>query len=225
MKTDIPNQTSRYPVRRVAADRRAPDIGIPTGKNKGRRLSVGPLALLIGALLVLLTGCGGVAPTYYKSQGFDAREIKKVAVLPLDPLAGGKNAGERFRMSIIAELLSRGVDIVEPGEVIRALKAMNIQYLRGISVDDIKEIGKRLDADAVMTGSVGSYEMRKGINVSYPDVSINLFLYDTSSGEILWSVWHSTGGATFANRHFGTESRTLNEAAREVVKEAIDVLF
>jgi hypothetical protein len=200
-------------------------MGILTGENKGRRSSAGPLALLIGAVLMLLTGCGGVKPTYYKSQGFDVREIKKVAVLPLDPLAGGKNAGERFRMSIIAELLSKGVDIVEPGEVIRVLKAMDIQYLRSISVDDIREIGKRLGADAVMTGSVGSYAMRKGINVSYPDVSINLFLYETSSGEILWSVWHSTGGATFGSRHFGTEGKTLNEAVREVVKEAIDVLF
>jgi hypothetical protein len=225
MKTETMNQASRHRVRPAAAGPESPDTGVSAGKDNGGRWTVGPLVIFLGVLLVFMAGCGGMAPTYYKRQGFDAREIKKVAVLPLDPLAGDRNAGEKFRMSIIAELLSKGVDIVEPGEVIRVLMDMDVKSLRSLSVKEIQEIGKRLGADAVMTGSVGSYSMRKGINVSYPDVSVNLFLYEVSSGEIVWSVWHSSGGASFSSRHFGTEGKTLNEAVREVVKEAIDVLF
>ncbi|MGD2079973.1 MAG: hypothetical protein PVJ36_02430 [Nitrospirota bacterium] len=151
--------------------------------------------------------------------------MKKVAVLPLDPLAADRNAGERFRMAIIAELLSKGVDIVEPGEVIRVMVDMDLKALRGLTVENIQEIGRRLEADYVMTGSVGSYSIRKGVEVSYPDVSLNLILYEISSGEIVGSVWHSTGGPSFSSRHFGAEGRTLNEAVREVVKEGVDVLF
>jgi TolB-like protein len=225
MKTDISNRAFRRGPGRISASSNAPEAGVSGGKGGCRGLPAGFLAVLLGALFLFMVGCGGMRPTSYKLQGFDARKIKKVAVLPLDPLAGDRNSGERFRMAIITQLLSRGVDVVEPGEVIRVMIDMDLQSLRGLTVKDIQEIGTRLGADYVMTGSVGSYAMRKGANVSYPDVSINLILYEVSTGEIVWSVWHSTGGATFASRHFGAEGRTLNEAVREVVKEAINVLF
>jgi TolB-like protein len=225
MKTDISNRAFRHGPGRAASGRKALEAGVTGRKGRGWRLPAGFLALLLGALFLFMVGCGGTRQTFYKLHGFNARTIKKVAVLPLDPLAGDKNSGERFRMAIIAELLSKGVDVVEPGEVIRVMVDMDLQSLRSLTVKDIQEIGTRLGADYVMTGSVGSYAMRKGARVSYPDVSITLLLWEVSSGEIVWSVWHATGGATFASRHFGAEGRTLNEAVQEVVKEAINVLF
>ncbi|MGD2079565.1 MAG: hypothetical protein PVJ36_00345 [Nitrospirota bacterium] len=218
-------QAFRRSAGRTTAGRKVPGTGLSTSRNRILRPPLASLLLVVGALFVFMAGCGGMRPTYYKSQGFDVEEIKKVAVLPLDSLAADRNAGERFRMAIIAEMLSEGVDVVEPGEVIRVMVDLEIKSLRGLSVEEIQDIGERLGADSVMTGSVGSYAMRKGAKYSYPDVSINLVLYEVSSGEIVWSVWHSTGGATFSSRYFGTEGRTLNEAVREVVKEAINVLF
>jgi hypothetical protein len=55
-------------------------------------------------------------------------------------------------------------------------------------------------------------------------VSIHLSLLDTSSGEIIWYVWHTAGGASFWTRHFGAESKTLDETVKDVVKTAIDTL-
>lgn len=185
---------------------------------------VGHPLVLLGVLLLVLSGCG-LRPTYYKRQDFDAGNIKRVAVLPLESLTPDKDVGERVRMAVIAELLSRGVDVIEPGEVIRVMLDMGVKSLRGLSVEEIKKIGQTLGADMVMTGSVGAFGMQKGIKISYPEVSIDLMLYDVASGEIVWSVWHSTGGASFSSRHFGTEGKTLNEAARDVVKDAINVLF
>lgn len=225
MYTDITNRASSRPLRPTTAVPGASDRGSSAGGSRPRRPPADILVLLLGALFVFMSGCGGMSPTVYKRQGFDAREMKKVAVLPLDPLAADRNAGERFRMAIIAELLSKGVDIVEPGEVIRVMVDMDLKALRGLTVENIQEIGRRLEADYVMTGSVGSYSIRKGVEVSYPDVSLNLILYEISSGEIVGSVWHSTGGPSFSSRHFGAEGRTLNEAVREVVKEGVDVLF
>jgi hypothetical protein len=55
-------------------------------------------------------------------------------------------------------------------------------------------------------------------------VSIHLSLLDTSSGEIIWYVWHTAGGASFWTRHFGAERKTLDETVKDVVKTAIDTL-
>ncbi len=74
-------------------------------------------------------------------------------------------------------------------------------------------------------GSVGAFEISKGISVSYPEVSVYLMLLESTSGNIIWSVWHTTGGASFWTRHFGAEETTLDETSKKVVKEAIDTLF
>jgi hypothetical protein len=196
----------------------------PSGKNiMGRPLTL-VAAAIVGVLLLFVSGCAS-APTYFKREGFDAASIKRVAVLPLESLTSERLAGERVRMSVITELLSEGVDVVEPGEVIRVLNELNVKSLRGLNIEEIRKIGQALGADMVMTGSVGAFGIQKGRTISYPEVSIDLILYDAASGEIVWSAWHSTGGPSFWSRHFGTEGKTLNEAARDIVKDAIDVLF
>jgi hypothetical protein len=50
-------------------------------------------------------------------------------------------------------------------------------------------------------------------------------MLDTESGDIIWSTWHSTGGASFWTRHFGAEGRTLDETSSRVVKEAFNTFF
>jgi hypothetical protein len=76
-----------------------------------------------------------------------------------------------------------------------------------------------------MRGSVEAYGISRGISVSYPEVSINLMLVEASSGNVMWSVCHTSGGPSFWTRHFGAEGISLSEAATKVVKEAIDTLF
>ncbi|MEW6418226.1 MAG: hypothetical protein AB1480_08905 [Nitrospirota bacterium] len=134
-------------------------------------------------------------------------------------------AGEKVRRVVITELLSRGIDVVEPGEVTRVLRESNIRYLGSIKITDIQNIGKTLGVDAVMIGSVEAFGISRGISVTYPEVTIHLILFETSSGNIVWSVRHTVGGASFWTRHFGAEGITLSEAVRKAVKESINTLF
>jgi len=168
-------------------------------------------------------GCGG--PKYHIRPKADISDIKRVAVLPLENFTSDTYAGEKIRRIVISELLSRGIDVIEPGEVTSILKKSEVRSLGSIKGSDIQNIGKTLGVEAVMLGSVEAFGMGRGISVTYPEVSIHLILLEASSGNIVWSALHTTGGASFWTRHFGAEGNSLSEAARKAVKEAVGTLF
>lgn len=174
-------------------------------------------------LLIFICGCGG--PEHYIRPKTDISNIKRVAVLPMENFTSDEYAGEKVRRVVITELLSRGIDVIEPGEVTVVLRESNIRSLGSIKITDIQNIGKTLGVEAVMMGSVEAFGISRGISATYPEVTIHLVLFETSSGNIIWSVRHTEGGASFWTRHFGAEGITLSEAARKAVKEAVDTLF
>ncbi|MEC4685281.1 MAG: hypothetical protein VST71_06085 [Nitrospirota bacterium] len=182
-----------------------------------------PLLPALSLLLIFMWGCG--SPKQYIRPDVDVRNIRKIAVLPLETLTTDEYAGEKIRGLVISELINRGVDVIEPGEVTRVLRELKVGSLRGITIEDIQKIGEKLNVKAVMMGSVGAFGISRGITASYPEVSIHLMILDTSSGNIIWSAWNTAGGPSFWTRHFGTEGITLSETARKVVKETIDALF
>jgi len=175
--------------------------------------------------LLIVGGCTANSPRHYVRQQIDYSSIKRVAVLPFEPLTSDEYAGEKIRQLVITELLSRGIDVVEPGEVTRALVELKIRSLGSIKTTDIQTLAKTLGVEALMMGSVEAYGISRGITVSYPEVSISLRLVAASSGNIIWSVCTPSGGANFWTRHFGAENISLSETASKVVGEAIDTMF
>jgi hypothetical protein len=176
-------------------------------------------------LAFTLTSLGCANPRAYRRPNADVGAVTRVAVLPLESHTRDEKAGERIQGIVIAELLRKGIDVMEPGEVTRTLSELKITSIGSLTSTDIQNLGEALRVEAVMTGSVVAYGISKGVSVSYPDVSINLILYDVPSGDIISTVWHTSSGPSFWTRHFGSEGITLSESAGKVVKEAIDVLF
>jgi polysaccharide biosynthesis protein PelC len=175
--------------------------------------------------LLIVGGCTANSLRHYVRQQIDYSSIKRVAVLPFEPLTSDEYAGEKIRQLVITELLSRGIDVVEPGEVTRALVELKIRSLGSIKTTDIQTLAKTLGVEALMMGSVEAYGISRGITVSYPEVSISLRLVEASSGNIIWSVCNTSGGANFWTRHFGAENISLSETASKVVGEAINTLL
>ncbi len=182
-------------------------------------------ALALCFLLILVGGCATNTSTQYVRQNVDYKNIKRMAVLPFESLTNDEYAGEKIRKTVITELLSRGVDVIEPGEVTRVLIDQKIKSLSSVRTADLQNMAKTLGVEAFMMGSVEAYDISRGISVTYPEVTINLRLVEASSGNIIWSVCQTSGGASFWTRHFGAEGVSLSEAANKVVKEAIDTLL
>jgi TolB-like protein len=180
------------------------------------------LLFILSSLLIFIYGCG---PSHFIRSKTDINNVKRVAVLPFENFTSDEYAGEKIRRLVITELLLRGIDVIEPGEVTRILRESKVKSLGSIKITEIQDMGKTLGVEAVMTGSVEAFGISRGISVTYPEVSIHLILLEASSGSIIWSMWHTTGGANFWTRHFGSEGISLSEAARKAVKEAVDTLF
>ncbi len=181
---------------------------------------------IIAALcaLTLLAGCSN-GVKYFVRKNTDFSGIQRIAVMPLENFTTDKYAADKMKSMVMIELLSKGMDVTEPGQVISAMNELKIRSVDRMSVEDMRNIGRMLDVDALILGSVETFTISRGISVSYPEASIRLTLIESRDGLALWSIWHSAGGADFWTRHFGSEGRTLDEAAREVVKEALGTLF
>ncbi|MBI4849740.1 MAG: DUF799 family lipoprotein [Nitrospirae bacterium] len=180
--------------------------------------------MVISLCLIFMSGCSN-GIKHYVRPNTDAAKIKKIAVLPFENFTPDTFADDKVRSVVIMDLMSRGVDVIEPGEVLKILQEMKVKSAQSLTQQDIKNIGEALNVESVMTGAVEAFGISRGISVSYPEVSVNLILFDAKTGKIIWSVWHTAGGASFWTRHFGAEGSTLDETSKKVIKEAIDTLF
>lgn len=184
------------------------------------------LLLFICIMLFFISGCRGGAPlNYYINPDIDFSYFKKVAVMPLNNLTTDKTSGEIVRQVVISELLASGlVDVVIPGEVMAVVNELGIQNIGSLNARQINALGKALNVEAVIMGAVEQYGESRVGNISTPEVTITLMMADTGTGNIIWSVTATRGGAGFMARHFGARSKTMSETVLAVVRESIDTL-
>jgi hypothetical protein len=193
-------------------------------EEKRHRLLRVPFILILLIVPLSFYSCNGNIKKY-KHADIGTNNLYRIAVLPLENLTDHEYADEKIRSLVIMDLLARDVNVIEPGEVMRAIRELRIKSAKSISGRDIQSLGDLLDVDVILKGSVGTFEMKKGTAVSYPEVSVHLMLLGVKTGDIVWSAWHTSGGASFWTRHFGAEGKTLDDTARKVIKEAFDSLF
>jgi hypothetical protein len=102
---------------------------------------------------------GCAKPQHFVHATYDFSVVKKVAVLPLENLTQDQLAGERVRKALVAELLAAGVvEVIEPGQVNRALNQANIQSVTNIGAEDFKKVGASLGVQAFFLGSLDVYD-------------------------------------------------------------------
>lgn len=177
------------------------------------------------AAALFLSSCGSTNVDYVHPK-FDFSLIQKIAVLPLENLTTDQLAAERVRKAVVSELLAAGVlDIIETAQVNRVLSDQQVQSVASMSPKQIQDVGKGLGAQALIVGSVDTYERVNVGGGAFAEVSVTLRALDASSGAIVWSSSKRAGGAGVVGRLFGFGGDSMQEATQKAVHAAVSTLF
>ncbi|MBI4682023.1 MAG: hypothetical protein HY757_02850 [Nitrospirae bacterium] len=187
--------------------------------------SVKKYIIIIVVALFIIPGCRSGVPVYHLSEDIDFSFYKKVAVMPFDNLTNEKYADQIVRQLVISEILASGfLDVVFPGEVQKVINELDIKSVSSLSKQQITALGKALNVEAIITGSVEEYGEVKMGNISAPQVTVSLMMADAGTGSIVWSITKTRGGASFLARHFGASHETISETVMLLVRDAIQTL-
>ena len=105
--------------------------------------------------LMLSSGCGGPGTTRFVHPEFDFGFIERVAVVPFENLSANQGAGARATRYFISSLLAaESFDVVEPGEVARALEKHALVRTAQLTEDQILTMGRDLGVQGLFLGTL-----------------------------------------------------------------------
>ncbi|MBI3450304.1 MAG: hypothetical protein HY049_15495 [Acidobacteria bacterium] len=183
-------------------------------------------ALALIALAALPSaGCAHHATTFVNPQA-DFSLIRRVAVLPLENLAQDQTAAEKIRQLLIIELLSSGsVEVLDVGEVGRALAAAKVVNAVSPGTEEVQRLGKELAVQGVVAGSVQEFSQVRTSGASNTSVSLVFRMIETDTGQVIWSTAISQSGVGASARLFGVGGASATERARDLIREALKTLI
>jgi TolB-like protein len=189
-----------------------------------------PTFLMVVFLVITtfsLFGCpaGGIPPSYVH-QNFDLAFYQRIAVVPFENQTPEEFASSRLRQLMITELLLADVfEVVEPGEVLRALNQVQPTNPTSLSIEQIQKLGKELKAQGVLVGAVNAYVEHRFGSFIVPEVTATFRLIDVESGITVWSVTDTEGGLPVSTQLMGFRPSTMSEASRRLVRRVVDSLL
>ncbi len=184
---------------------------------------------ILPALLALVLALGGCSPraTTFVHPDVDFGRIRRCAVLPFQNLSTDRSAGARVESLFLTELLraGEGLAIVEPGETIAALRELRLDPAVPLSPAQAVELGKRLGAEGLFTGTVMDCGPEAlGRNRVYV-VTAEFGLLETETGAAVWKCEVHGSGSSVWRKLFGGDSASLHAVSRDVVHKALGSLF
>jgi hypothetical protein len=135
-------------------------------------------------------------PGVFRDPAMETDPPKRVAILPFE------NGTERRGAALIVDDLmevalfqARRHEVVDSGEVRRALQALGLAPYGGIDLDSLGKVGEALGVDAVILGRVQEYNegLRPGASTS-PSMGLDARMLDVKTGKIIWMGYHAARG-------------------------------
>ncbi len=179
---------------------------------------------IVGTIVLVLTccSCSTKVATLQVLSPLPEHEICRVAVLPFANESKFNLGGLLFYRVFMAELVKTGhFDVVQEGDVQEIYEQIKLLAGDEPNIEQIRLLGSRLGAQAIITGIVmkmGERKERTGMN---PSLAVNINILDARTGETLWSTYHSRAGADYRKvMHFGMVN-TLTALAQHVSQEIL----
>jgi hypothetical protein len=157
------------------------------------RTSVHSIVLAAACLAVLAPGC---VPKPHAYVAEPRTGMLRVAILPLANYSTTRDAPERVTPMLAVELGRQpGVMVADAGAVEAALAREPWLMTDRVPPDLVEKIGRELNADALLVGSIMSYTSRDVDGEAIPQLSLSLRLLEVPSARVLWTAVHSRDGA------------------------------
>jgi TolB-like protein len=185
-------------------------------------------ALIVLALAGVLVagGCGGPGTTVFVHPEFDFSYVESIAVVPFENLSDDQGAGARASRYFTASLLaSEAFEIVEPGEVTRALESLAMLRTAELTTQQIQSLGRELRVQGLFLGTVSESAAVRSGSTTVNTVTVVIRLVETETGVTVWSATNTEDSSTFWSSLFGTKQRPLSEVTRRCIDKTLDTLF
>lgn len=185
--------------------------------------------LLLTAVCPILVSCSsGMQSTEFTNPDFNFAFVERVAVLPFENLSNDRQAGLRATRLMATELLASGaVDVVEQGEVEAALAQLpGSQFGRYLAPnkENILALGRELNVQALILGSVSQSETLRSGQVTTPVVTLDVRMVETETGTAVWAATHTEKGGSVGARVLGTGGQPLSQTTRQCVQVILQSL-
>jgi TolB-like protein len=148
--------------------------------NRARRTIVATMALLLTAMAARSGDFDKLASQL--SHAAKAHGRSRVAILPFQVIGGkGSTSGRIVSERLVGPMTAGGeVEVVERAMLESVMREQQLQFSGVVDARSVKEIGKVLNVDAVITGTV--------IALKDDRVEVNARLIDTESAKILFAA-------------------------------------
>ena len=175
--------------------------------------------------MLLAAGCASTRPIAFLHPEFDFSGIERIAVIPFENLSNDQGMGKYTTRVFITELLSMEVfDIVESGDVSSFLLSKGQVRVSELSYELIQELGKTLNVQGVILGTVGESTQFRSGNLTSHVISLDVRMVSVETGDTIWAATVNTSGPGFFSRLFGFGEQTRGNATRKAVRKAIRTL-
>lgn len=173
------------------------------GREKKRQQTV----CLAISVFLFLSGC---APRAAIRKDYDFRKIRQVAVLSFDSsqvsFLPALDPGNAIADEFVFQLIERGITVVERSRLSGILREQELAKSGLLDADTVKQIGRLLGVDALITGTVTKYvpdrkerfyikdeqgDMHEEIFVVDAEVAISARMIDVETGIIVWAGAYS----------------------------------
>ncbi len=179
------------------------------------------LILTVSSLIMVSCGTQQIHQSFLRKE-IDISYIKQVAVLKFENNSQQTYAAERLRNIVMTEILALGLfDVVDKALVDMVLTEEVVGEQGGYNKATLRRMAKKLRVQALVVGSVDSYDIIREGSYSYPVVALTLRLVDGSTGEIIWQASGTASGYSTIGRLFGLKPKDLTQISFELVESLL----
>lgn len=183
-------------------------------------------ALIPAILLLIFVGGCSSGPSSFVQTDADFSFVRRAAVLPFQNLSQDLHAGARMQSVFMASILERdALSMVNLGETLNAMGQLRIGTDTALTREQIIDLGKELQVDALFLGTVEEFGMERMSNDRVYVITATFSMVETQTGSLIWTSQVHENGTSFWRKLFGGGSASLFDVSQSTVNQALETLF